>query len=83
MIGQPYVLLWSERLNDIKVQTMEACMSETRQAYADKTPGDWRLMLVGNKVDVHATADSIRPTLRARAHSAVVPAPTNHAGAEA
>lgn len=80
MIGQPYVLLWSERLNDIKVQTMEACMSETRQAYADKTPGDWRLMLVGNKVEVHATADSIRPTLRARALPGQFPA-TNSAEA--
>ena len=69
MIGQPYVLLWSEQRNDIKVQTLEACMSETRQAYADETPGDWRLMLVGNKVDVNATADSIRPTLRARARA--------------
>lgn len=67
MIGQPYVLLWSEQLNATKVQTLEACMSETRQAYADNTGGDWRLLLVGNKVDVHATAESIRPTLVSRA----------------
>ncbi len=66
MIGQPYVLLWSEQLNATKVQTLESCMSETRQAYADNTGGDWRLLLVGNKVDVNATAESIRPTLQSR-----------------
>lgn len=87
MIGQPYVLLWSEQLNATKVQTLEACMSETRQAYADNTGGDWRVMLVGNKVDVNATADSIRPTLLARRHAhAHLPTPAgfldpNHAEA--
>ena len=37
-----------------------------RAAYASNTPGDYRLLLIGSRDEVDATAASIRPTMALR-----------------
>ena len=66
MIGRVYALLWSQQDNAIKIQPLDDCASLNRAAYADNTPGDYRLLLIGTRIEVDATAASIRPTLDQR-----------------
>lgn len=66
MIGRPYALLWSQAENALKVQALDEHTSTNRQAYADNRPGDYRLLLVGTRAEVDATAASIRPTMAQR-----------------
>ena len=66
MNGQ-HVLLWSQTQNALHVETLTQHTSTNRAAYADNLPGDYRLLLVGTKAEVDATAASIQPTIAARA----------------
>lgn len=63
---EQYVLLWSQAQNALHVEPLARCITLNRQAYADNRPGDYRLLLVGTRSEVEATASSIRPTLIAR-----------------
>ena len=63
---EQYVLLWSQAQNALHVEPLARCITLNRQAYADNKPGDYRLMLIGTRAEVEATAASIRPTLIAR-----------------
>ena len=75
MIEQ-WVLLWSQRQNALHVETLAQHTSTNRAAYADDAPGDYRLLLVGTRAEVDATAASIRPTMLRRAGS-TFPAPND------
>ena len=66
-MNEQWVLLWSHAQNALHVETLTQHTSLNRQAYADNRPGDYRLLLVGTKAEVDATASSIRPTVQARA----------------
>jgi len=60
---EQYVLLWSQRQNALHTETLEKHTSLNRAAYADNEPGDYRMLLVGTRAEVDATAASIRQTL--------------------
>ena len=61
-----WVLCWSQRQNALHIEPLTRHTSLNRAAYADNRPGDYRMLLVGSKAEVDATAASIRPTLIAR-----------------
>ena len=63
---EQWVLLWSCAQNALHVETLAQHTSTNRQAYAENRPGDYRLLLVGTRAEVDATAASIRPTIVAR-----------------
>lgn len=64
---EQYVLLWSQRQNALHIETLEKHTSLNRAAYADNAPGDYRMLLLGTRAEVDATAASIRQTLVQRA----------------
>lgn len=66
MNSDRWVLCWSQRQNALHVETLERHASSNREAYADNRPGDYRLLLVGTRDEVDATANSIRPTMAQR-----------------
>lgn len=66
MMDDLWVLAWSQRQNALHIEPLQRHTSLNREAYADNRPGDYRMLLVGAKADVDATAASIRPTLIAR-----------------
>lgn len=66
MMTEQHVLLWSQSQNALHIETLAKHASLNRAAYADNTPGDYRLLLVGTRADVEATAASIRPTMALR-----------------
>ena len=66
MNSERWVLLWSQRQNALHVETLERHASSNREAYADNRAGDYRLLLVGTRDEVEATAAAIRPTLAQR-----------------
>lgn len=66
MMAEQWVLLWSQAQNALHVETLAQHASTNRQAYAENRPGDYRMLWVGTRADVHATATSIRPTLMQR-----------------
>ena len=63
---EQFVLLWSQRQNALHIETLEQHTSLNRRAYAENSPGDYRLLLVGTRAEVDATAASIQPTLQQR-----------------
>lgn len=63
---EQYVLLWSQSQNALHIETLAKHASLNRAAYADNTPGDYRLLVVGTRDEVDATAASIRPTMALR-----------------
>ena len=75
---EQWALLWSQQQNALHVETLAQHCSANRQAYADNRSGDYRMLLVGTRGEVDATAASIRPTLATRAQAHALPAP-NHA----
>jgi hypothetical protein len=64
---EQHVLLWSQRQNTLRIDTLAQHTSANRAAYADNLPGDDRMLLVGTLAEVQATAANIRPTLERRA----------------
>lgn len=65
-MNEQWVLLWSCAQNALHVETLAQHTSTNRQAYAENRPGDYRLLLVGTRAEVDATAASIRPTTAQR-----------------
>ena len=63
MMAEQWVILWSCAQNALHVETLAKHTSTNRAAYADNRPGDYRLLLVGTRAEVDATAASIRPTM--------------------
>lgn len=63
---EQFVLLWSQRQNALQIEPLAKHTSLNRAAYADNTPGDYRLLLIGTRIEVDTTAASIRPTLDQR-----------------
>ena len=63
---EQFVLLWSQSQNALHIETLAKHASLNRAAYADNTPGDYRLLLAGSRAEVEATAASIRPTMALR-----------------
>lgn len=63
MMAEQWALLWSQAQNALHVETLAQHTSSNRQAYADNEPGDYRMLLVGTRAEVDATAASIRQTL--------------------
>lgn len=63
---EQHVLLWSQTQNALHVETLATHASLNRAAYADNTPGDFRLLVVGTRAEVEATAANIRPTMALR-----------------
>lgn len=62
-MNEQWVLCWSQSQNALHVETLTQHASKNREAYADNRPGDYRLLLVGTRAEVDATAASIRPTM--------------------
>lgn len=60
---EQWALCWSCSQNALHVETLAQHCSANRAAYADNRPGDYRLLLVGTKAEVDATAASIRQTM--------------------
>ena len=63
MMAEQWALLWSQAQNALHVETLAQHTSSNRQDYADNRPGDYRLLLVGTRAEVDATAASIRQTM--------------------
>jgi len=63
---EQYVLLWSQSQNALHIETLAKHASLNRAAYADNTPGDYRLLVAGTREEVEATAANIRPTMALR-----------------
>jgi hypothetical protein len=63
---EQHVLLWSQTQNALHIETLAKHASLNRAAYADNTPGDFRLLVVGTRAEVEATAANIRPTMALR-----------------
>jgi len=61
---EQWVLAWSQRQNALHVETLERHMQLNREACVDNRPGDYRLLRIGTRAEVDATANSIRPALR-------------------
>jgi len=62
-MNEQWALLWSCAQNALHVETLAQHTSTNRQDYAENRPGDYRLLLVGTRAEVDATAASIRPTM--------------------
>jgi hypothetical protein len=60
---EQWALCWSASQNALHVETLAQHCSKNREAYAGNRPGDYRLLLVGTRAEVDATAASIRPTM--------------------
>lgn len=65
-MNDQFVLLWSQCQNALHIEPLAKHTSLNRAAYADNAPGDYRLLLIGTRIEVDATAASIRPTLEQR-----------------
>ncbi len=63
---EQWVLLWSQRQNALHIEPLEHMLKMNRQAYRDNKGGDYRLMLIGARAEVDATADSLRSTMAQR-----------------
>lgn len=61
-----YVLLWSQRQNSLHVEPLENLLENNRRAYRDNVSTDYQVLLMGSREDVDATAENLRPTLKAR-----------------
>jgi hypothetical protein len=66
MTTEQWALCWSCSQNALHTETLAQHTSANRAAYADNRPGDYRLLLVGTRAEVDATAASIRPTMMMR-----------------
>lgn len=68
MKTEQWALLWSQRQNCLHIEPMEHWLSKNRQAYRDQTNlNDYHAIYIGDRATCEATADSVRPTLQARA----------------
>lgn len=63
---EQWALLWSHKQNALHIEPLERMFSMNRQAYRDNKGGDYRLLLIGTRADVDATADSLRSTMARR-----------------
>lgn len=63
---EQFVLLWSHRQNALHIETLDRHASLNRASYAANTPGDYRLLLVGTRAEIDATAASTRQTMLQR-----------------
>ena len=61
-----WVLLWSCQQNDFHVEELTVMLSRNRQAYAQDAGGDYRVLHIGYREDVDATAEACRATLQGR-----------------
>lgn len=61
-----WVLLWSQRQNAFHVEPLPSMLARNRAAYADNKPGDYRVLHIGYREEVDATADACRATIQAR-----------------
>ena len=68
MSAGQFVLLWSQRQNALRIDTLAMHASCNRLAYTMDAPGDERLLMVGTRAEAEATAASIRPTMAQREH---------------
>lgn len=64
--SEQWALCWSCAQNTLHTETLAQHTSANRAAYADNRPGDYRLLLVGTRAEVDATAASIQPTVMLR-----------------
>ena len=64
-----FVLLWSNRLNAVRVEALDKMLSANRQAYRDAglEINDWMPIAMGSEKDMLATVESLQPTLANRA----------------
>lgn len=65
-MAEQFLLLWSQRQNALHIETLEQHTSLNRRAYAENSPGDYRLLMAGTRAEVDATAASISPTIARR-----------------
>lgn len=62
-----YALLWSKSQNCLHIEPVDNWLSKNRQAYQDEAKlCDYHPIVIADKETCHQTADSIRPTLKAR-----------------
>lgn len=60
-----YVLLWSQRQGALHVETLDDHLQANRRAVLNNTPGDYRAVHMGNRAEVDAWAELLRPKLDA------------------
>lgn len=65
-MAEQWALLWSRSQNVLHFETLVDHIKANRTAYAENRPGDYRLLLIGTRGEVEATAASIKPTLTKR-----------------
>lgn len=58
-----YALLWSKKSNGLHVEPLEATIAAGLNAMVQNRTTDYVLLAVGEKEDIHAKADAIRPEL--------------------
>lgn len=61
-----WVLLWSRQQNAFHVEDLTVMLSRNRQAYACNAGGDYRVLHIGYREEVDATAEACRATLQRR-----------------
>lgn len=64
-----WALLWSQRQNALHIEPLDATLSANRQAYTLDSPGDYRILFIGQKELVHGAADAMRNTMADRQSS--------------
>lgn len=65
-MNERWVLLWSQRQNALHIETLDTMYTNNRNAYRDNRAGDYRLLLIGTREEVDATAESLRNTIANR-----------------
>lgn len=63
-----WVLLWSQRLNALRVETVEQMLANGMRVYRDDRATDFVPLLIASREVVEQTARNLRPTLHARQH---------------
>jgi len=61
-----YALLWSKKSNGLHIEPLESTIAAGLNAMVQNRTTDYVLLAVGEKEDMHAKADAIRPELLKR-----------------
>jgi hypothetical protein len=61
-----WVLLWSQRGNNLHIEQLSRTLRVNRQNYRDNVSNDYQIIAMGDRKHVDEIADSIRGTMKKR-----------------
>ena len=65
-MSEQWALLWSKTQNCMNIELLEHSLSSNRQAYTEDNAGDYRVIAIGGKEEMHAAAEACRSTMAKR-----------------